>query len=76
VSFYSFDNGNVEVFVKMVNACSTASPAFWLFAAGATNAETAITVRDTVSGQIQEIHSPSGMLFETVAHTGAFFTCQ
>jgi hypothetical protein len=75
VSFYSFNNGNVEVFVKMVNACTTATPAFWLFAAGATNAETTITVRDTVSGQLQEIHNPPGFLFETVAHTGAFFTC-
>lgn len=75
VSFYTFNNGNVEVFVKMVNACSTTTPAFWLFAAGATNAETEISVRDTVSGQAQEIHNPPGLLFETVAHPGAFFTC-
>lgn len=76
VSFYSFNNGNVEVFVKMVDAC--ASPAFnsfWLFAAGATNAETTIIVRDTQSGISRVIFNPSGQLFAPVANTAAFQTC-
>ena len=75
VSFYSFNNGNVEVFVKMVDACATPSNAFWLFAAGATNAKTSIFVRDTVSGLSQGIFNPSGQLFQTVANTQAFKTC-
>lgn len=76
VSFYSFQNGNVEVFVKMVDACSNPGfVSFWLFAAGATNAETDITVRDTLSGEAQSIHNPSGLLFQTVANTNAFKTC-
>lgn len=75
VSFYSFENGNVEVFVKMVNACPTASPAFWLFAAGATNARTVITVRDTHTGETRTITNPSGQLFQTYANTAAFATC-
>jgi hypothetical protein len=76
VSFYSFNNGNVEVFVKMVDAC--ASPgfnSFWLFAAGATNAETTITVRDTHTGITRTIFNPSGLLFQPVANTQAFQTC-
>jgi hypothetical protein len=75
VSFYSFQDGNVEVFVKMVNACSVASHAVWLFAAGATTADTQIVVRDTVSGAIYTIHNFSGDLFRTVANTQAFKTC-
>ena len=77
VSFYSFQSGNVEVFVKMVNACTNPSfVSFWLFAAGATNAQTEIIVRDTLTGQIRTITNPSGQLFQTVANTEAFETCQ
>ena len=57
MSYYSFKNGNVEVFVKMVNACASPShDAFWLFAAGATNADTEIKVRDSVDGR--HLHHP------------------
>ena len=77
VSFYSFNDGNVEVFVKMVDACSSPSfNSFWLFAAGATNAETTITVRDTHSGTTRVIFNPSGQLFPPVANTLAFQTCE
>jgi DNA-binding beta-propeller fold protein YncE len=75
-SFYSFTAGNVEVFVKMVDACDAPDfESFWLFAAGATTAETEIRVRDTVAEQTRIIHNPSGVLFEAVADTGAFHTC-
>jgi hypothetical protein len=76
VSYYSFEAGNVEVFVKMVDA--SAAPAyesFWLFAAGATNAETEIVVRDTVAEQTRLIYNPPRILFETVANASAFRTC-
>ncbi|HEX2465182.1 MAG TPA: LamG domain-containing protein [Thermoanaerobaculia bacterium] len=76
VSFYSFQEGNVEVFVKMVDACASPSfVSFWLFAAGATNAETSITVRDTLADEVTTIHNASGSLFQTVADTSAFKTC-
>ena len=76
VSFYSFQDGNVEVFVKMVNACSIQSfVSFWLFASGATNADTEITVRDTQTGLIRTITNPPGQLFVTRADTEAFETC-
>jgi hypothetical protein len=76
VSFYSFSNGNVEVFVKMIDACSNPSfNSFWLFAAGATNAFTLIEVRDSHTGRRQEIFNPSGQLFQPVADTQAFRSC-
>jgi hypothetical protein len=76
VSYYSFQEGNVEVFVKMVNACANPNfVSFWLFAAGATNADTVITVRDTLADEIYTIHNPSGVLFQTVADTKSFQTC-
>ena len=75
VSFYSFNFGNVEVFVKMVNACSAGSHSFWLFAAGATSAETEILVRDSVAEETYFIYNPSNVLFESLADTQAFLTC-
>ena len=75
VSFYSFQNGNVELFVKMVDACGAASNSFWLFAAGATNAEATITVRDSHTGLVRTITNPSGLRFQTYANTQAFLTC-
>jgi hypothetical protein len=64
------------VFVKMVDACANSNfTSFWLFAAGATNAETTITVRDTHSGITRTIFNPSGQLFQPVANTQAFQTC-
>lgn len=76
VSFYSFQDGNVEIFVKMVDACSSPSfVSYWLFASGATNAETEITVRDTLTGLVRTIINPAGQLFQTVANTEAFETC-
>jgi hypothetical protein len=76
VSFYSFNNGNVEVFVKMVDACGLpAFNSFWLFAAGATDAETTITARDTHSGLVRTITNQSGQLFLPYANTQAFLTC-
>jgi hypothetical protein len=76
VSFYSFQEGNVEVFVKMVDACAApAFNSFWLFAAGATTADTHITVDDTLSPETYSINNPSGQLFLPVADTLAFLTC-
>jgi hypothetical protein len=75
-SFYSFQEGNVEVFVKMVAACAHPSlPGFWLFAAGATNTETEILVRDTDTGTTRRIHNPRAHVFDTVANTSAFLDC-
>ena len=75
VSFYSFQEGNVEVFVKMVDACTHATTAFWLFAAGATDADTEITVRDSLADEIYTIHNLPHVVFDTVADTQAFKTC-
>ncbi|REJ83956.1 MAG: hypothetical protein DWQ36_22335 [Acidobacteria bacterium] len=76
VSFYAFEDGNVEVFVKVLDGCSFAgAEAFWVFAAGATNAETTIEVRDTWSDELYRIESPRGVDFFAPPDTQAFRTC-
>ena len=59
----------------MIDACSIASDAFWLFVAAATSAHTEILVRDTVSEATYTILNFSGDLFRTVANTQAFKSC-
>ena len=61
----------------MVDACANPNfNSFWLFAAGATNAETTITVRDTHSWHhANDIQSRAARLFVPVANTQAFQTC-
>ena len=75
VNFYSFEFGNVEIFVKMVDACSSGFNSFWVFAAGATNAETVILIRDTWTGQVYRIDNPRGQDFFFPPDTQAFKTC-
>ena len=75
VSFYSFEFGNVEIFVKMVDACSSGFNSFWVFAAGATTAETVILIRDTWTGQVYRIDNPRGQDFFFAPDTQAFKTC-
>ncbi len=73
-SFYSFTEGNVELFVKMVDGCGL-NNSFWLFVAGATDAEAEILVRDTQTGEVIRVYDPREQVFETVADTSAFSTC-
>ena len=75
VNFYSFQFGNVEIFVKMVDACSSGFNSFWVFAAGATNAETLILIRDTWTGQVYRIYNPRGVDFFFAPDTQAFNAC-
>ena len=74
VNFYSFQEGNVELFVKMVDACATAFEAFWVFVAGATNAEAEIVILDTWSGQRYRAHNARDNCLGRGRHA-AFATC-
>ena len=71
----SFQPGNFEVGVKMVDACATSFEAFWVFVAGATNAEAEVVILDTWSGERYRVYNPRGQLFSTTADTAAFATC-
>ena len=51
---------NVEVLVKVLDACSTSSHRFWVFAAGLTNLESNLIVTDTVTGAFRVYTNPSG----------------
>lgn len=70
-----FDRDNVEVIVKIVNACSPPFQRFWFFAAGLTNVRVDIEVTDTETGEIKTYVNPLNQPFEPIQDTSGFDTC-
>jgi hypothetical protein len=75
-SFWFFDPANVELDVKVLNACIPGlGNHYWFFAAGLTNVQTQIVVTDTLSGKTKIYDKPQGVVFQTITDTSAFATC-
>ncbi|MFN2386845.1 MAG: S8 family serine peptidase [Thermoanaerobaculia bacterium] len=72
--FWFFDRQNVEMIVKVLNACSV-NQRIWTFAGGLTNVEVTMTVEDTNTGAVRTYRNPQGTAFAPVQDTGAFATC-
>lgn len=72
--FWFFDQTNVEVVVKVLDACSFADR-FWIFAGGLTNVEVEMTVRDTETGETRLCSNPPITAFQPIQDTNAFATC-
>ncbi len=74
-AFWFFDAANVEVLIKVLDACSTAFDSFWVFAAGLTNVEVRLTVTDTQTDQVKVYDNPLNRPFQPIQDTDAFATC-
>ena len=72
--FTFFNPTNVEVIVKVLNACGLGQR-FWVFAGGLTNVATVMTVTDTLTGVSRDYTNPRGVPFQPVQDTLAFGTC-
>lgn len=72
--FWFFNEQNVEMLVKMVDACSL-SNSFWVFFAATTNVEFTLTVTDTVAGRSKVYTNALNHPAEPVQDTAAFVTC-
>jgi hypothetical protein len=70
-----FAGENVELVVKLLDACSTLFHDFWFFAAGLTDVATTIRVHDTRRGEVRTYSTPLDQPFAPIQDTGAFFTC-
>ena len=73
--FWFFDRNNVEIVVKVLDACGTAFQRYWVFAAGLTDVEVDLTVTDTATGAIQTYRNALKSAFQPVQDTSAFGTC-
>jgi hypothetical protein len=69
-----FDPGNVELMIKVLDACSY-NGRYWVFAGGLTNVAVTARVRDTLGGATWTHLNPLGQPFAPVQDTGAFDTC-
>jgi len=74
--FWFFSASNIEVIIKVVNACSFAGgPRYWVFAGGLTNVQVVLTVTDTQNGTVRTYTNPQGTAFAPIQDTNAFATC-
>jgi plastocyanin len=71
--FYSFSPSNLEMLVKVLNAC--AFDRYWVFYAATTNVEFTLTVTDTQTGRVKVYFNPLGRPAPPVQDTEAFATC-
>jgi hypothetical protein len=75
-SFTFFDENNVELVVKVLDACFTSFQTYWIFAAGLTNVGVVLEVTDTENSVTRRYENPQGQPFETILDTQGFLTCQ
>ena len=72
--FWFFNSANVEMVIKVLNACALNSR-YWVFAGGLTNVNVVVTVTDTQTGQVRTYTNPQSTAFQPIQDTDAFATC-
>jgi hypothetical protein len=72
--FWFFDAANVEMVIKVLNACGYNSR-FWVYAGGLTNVQVSVTVTDTMTGTAKTYMNPQGIGFKPIQDSSAFSTC-
>ena len=74
--YWFFDDANVEIVVKAIDACGLAGfDNFWLFATGLTNVEVTLDVIDTWTGDERVYRNPLNQDFQPILDTGHFDVC-
>jgi hypothetical protein len=74
--FWFFNPENVEMIVKVLDACDVPGfDSFWVFAGGLTNVEVNLTVVDTQTGSSKVYTNPLSTPFQPIQDTQAFLTC-
>lgn len=72
--FYFIDPENLEILVKVIDACDF-NDHYWVFYAAATDVELTVTVTDTRYGATKQYFNPLGQLGGGINDTSAFTTC-
>jgi streptogramin lyase len=73
-TFWFFNASNVEMIVKVLDACTLNSHK-WVFAGGLTNVEVTLTVTDTQTDAVKTYVNPANTAFLPIQDTVAFGTC-
>jgi hypothetical protein len=72
--FWFFEPSNLEIMIKVLDACPV-NDRFWVFFAGLTNVGFDLTVTDTVSGEVNVYSNADETPVNPVLDTDAFDTC-
>lgn len=72
--FWFFGTDNVEVIVKVLDACGF-NARYWVFGAGLTDVEVLLRVTDTQTGAVRSYTNQLGTPFKPLQDTNAFSTC-
>jgi hypothetical protein len=73
--FWFFNENNIEMLVKLQNACIPQFDRYWVFFAATTNVAFRVTVTDTDAVLAKQYTNPQGMVALPRADTDAFDTC-
>jgi hypothetical protein len=74
--FYFFGPANIEMLIKVLNACvPELGNRFWVFYAATTNVELTLTVTDTQTGRVKVYFNPLNQTAVPVQDVNAFATC-
>jgi plastocyanin len=72
--FFFFNATNIEMLLKVLNACAVNSR-YWVFFAATTNVEFTLTVTDTQSGKVKVYFNPLNSPAAPIQDVDAFATC-
>lgn len=72
--FWFFDASNVEITIKVIDACSL-NNRYWIFFSGLTNVGVKLTVTDLQTGTVKTYSNPLNKTIATVLDTNAMATC-
>jgi plastocyanin len=73
--FYFFSPTNIEMLIKVLNACVAPFNHYWVFFAATTNVELAVVVTDTANGKTVAYFNPLNRAAAPVQDINAFATC-
>ena len=74
-AFWFFRPQNLEIMVKVLDACRPPWNRYWVFAGGLTSVEVTLRVEDLIAGESREYRNELGSRFVSVQDTDAFDTC-
>ncbi len=72
--FWFFSSTNIEMILKVLNACGL-NNRYWIFAAATTDVEYTITVTDTQRGTVKTYFHAQGTAAPAITDTDAFASC-
>ncbi len=73
--FYFFSASNLEMLIKVLNACVDPFHHYWVFYAATTNVEFAVVVTDTQTGRTKGYYNPLNRTAPPIQDVSAFPTC-